>query len=127
MTENETLYTNIKKLIISSPYMVKNLPVANLNTKCVVCGKMHDYKLSPVLKDSEWERLTPVHLHKEIICTDCMERSNNGQFKITQLKECLKSVNYIFCNCISLDNSHEEYGALMCFQNWIQYIIDKHS
>lgn len=126
MTQNERLYSTIKELVVSSPYLTKNLPMSYLNQECAICGKVHDYRLVPMLTKEEWERLIDEPYRKEMVCDRCMEKANGGKFRVEQLLPCTKTINYLFCNSLVMNNTKEEYFALLQCMKCVIEIIQEH-
>lgn len=123
MTENEKLYNQFKKMVKNSPYLCKNLPVANRNVRCDVCGEMYDYRYTPMVTNETW---TLFGSNVEYRCAHCMEQANNGKLKIVQLTPCLMSTNYMFCNDLSIDNDKETKERLIQMIDFVEYIINKY-
>lgn len=123
MNNNEKLYKEFKKMVKNSPYFCKNLPVANRNTKCDVCGHLYDYRYTPMVTNDIWESFNN---GAEFMCANCMERHNHGKLNINQLAPSLMSVNYLFCNDLEILENKETTDQLIKFCEFVKGRIQKY-
>ncbi|GAY30973.1 hypothetical protein [Prevotella sp. MGM2] len=123
MNKNEILYKEFKKMVKSSPYFCKNLPVANHSTKCDACGHMYDYRYAPMVTDELWQRFG--HGVK-FMCAHCMEQANNGKLSIVQLQPSLMSINYLFCNDLYMPDDEMTASKLIEFSKFVNDRIEKY-
>lgn len=123
MNTNEKLYNEFKKMVKHSPYFCKNLPTANRNATCDICGNLYDYRYTPMVTDDTWRSFDN---NAQFMCANCMERFNHGRLNINQLAPSLMSVNYLFCNDLEISNDEQTTSQLMKFCEFVNDRIQKY-
>ena len=103
MTKNRRRYIDLKEKIARSRYMCVNLPMSFHGVKCDRCGNKYDYRYAPILVDELFIECAGELGMKAFLCADCMEKQIGGKIKVTQLKPCQISLNYLFCNDLDVD------------------------